>query len=1606
MVRLVSIARPIVIIAGLLLLFTAPAMAGTISVCSSGCNYTSIQDAVNNAVDGDTIEIYSGQYNEAVVVNRSITLAGIDTGTGLPVINASGAEFGVILESPDILLYRLNITGANSSAILLENDGAELLELMVVHHKEEQRELEYPAVKGENITDISISSCTFDVSQDCVALHDLDDYSITGNTFLNPVGYSVAIVSSGNTIPTTNGVISGNSITQKRGGGVAIVARSANGLVENLTIADNTISGSGGSIGLFIPSEGVVIQNNTLQENPEAISMGKGIYGIMTYGTSGVTITDNSAYGTDVELAYRIESCSDMIITDNTVDSNSDTGMGFIGITNSTVSGNTMDNNVYNFWMSPVVLDPGELPGNQIDQTNLVDGKPVWYFEATDGISVESSDNLGVLFLYACDNADVRDYTFTANSDGVMALVCDNLTITNCSFQQLYRGIMAVKSPQLTIQDNYFTGCFDGMMIGDFHDGQISGNQIQDSRDSGIVAGVYLEDVEVSDNVIDTAVAGIVLDDVSGFNNVVFDGNTIRYTLTAGISSTESGGAVISNNYLDPDGGVGFDLSYTDSLNITGNTLSGMAGLAVLMTESSDNSINSNILSSTGSGFVMERKNGEEGCSDNLVYNNRINSPESVQFCLREMPGEEIDRMKFGVEPMTPPDEIPSTTLVSGEDPDTPADFSCTPDPSPPANIWNVTKTAGPNIVGGPFIGGNYWAKPDGTGWSQVTPDRGDGFCTAPFVVNADNTDYLPLHMHEGEIEITAPAVIDSPGRYRLVNDLVNSTVDKAILISSSDVYFNGDGHTLGGAFQLDTCGVLADDDGLENITIANLTVTGWQRGIAINRVSGITLQDTLSTGNSDGFDVNGSTGITIRDCNSIDNLAMPEQGVYFGGTGITMSDSSSIWIIDSDFIHNGWGEELPYVGGYGILSTNTPDLVISGCTVSGNVNTGIDIEFSENPVVVGNQIHENGGNGGIFMAFPDPDSIINSTIADNTISDNGYGIWLEHRGHQVSNNTVTDCEWGVLLASCEEATLTGNVLSGNTRNFGVGGEDYVNYLNWVDTTNTIEGLPIYYLVGESGRVVDSTTGAGIVIAISCTDLEIRDLTLSKNAYGVLLYGSERVTITNVTSTDNLEGFDVQGGKEINFDACTGRENEYDGFLVEGSELVTISGSDAVENSGPFGLGTGVAVHHCMDVLILDTDASDNNYAGIDMENSDQVFVEGVTADSNNAAGIIFGGDDIAITGCLIRDNEGPGLGMFESGNVTIWNNFFSNDINAEFDTGVTSALTWNVTKIASPNIVDGPFIGGNYWAKPDGTGWSQVTPDRGDGFCTAPFVIDSNNTDYLPLHTRTAPPFFADFTAVPLEGEAPLTVQFTDQSNGNPIQYLYDFGDGFTSRSKNPVHTYLVPGDYTVSLKIWRIEGSTLVETSTVKEDLVRVTGEPVPGLEANFTAEPLSGTAPLSVSFMDTSTGNPMRWKYDFGDGTSSTARNPAHVYRVPGTYDVSLTVFAIDGSRLISNTTVKVDLVTVEGTPVPGLEANFTAEPLSGTAPLSVAFTDTSTGDPQFWKYDFGDGFSSSSPNPEHTYRWPGTFTVKLTVTGFGPGHVLVTNSTTRPDLITVE
>ena len=160
------------------------------------------------------------------------------------------------------------------------------------------------------------------------------------------------------------------------------------------------------------------------------------------------------------------------------------------------------------------------------------------------------------------------------------------------------------------------------------------------------------------------------------------------------------------------------------------------------------------------------------------------------------------------------------------------------------------------------------------------------------------------------------------------------------------------------------------------------------------------------------------------------------------------------------------------------------------------------------------------------------------------------------------------------------------------------------------------------------------------------------------------------------------------------------------------------------------------------------------------------------------------------------------------------------------------------------------------------------------------------------------------------------------------------------------------------------------------------------------NFTATPTTGKVPLTVTFTDISDASPNEWLWDFGDGTNSTDRNPAHTYTIAGTYTVSLKAW----NDLGSDTIEKPAYITVSNPAAP--VADFTASPTSGNMPLTVTFNDISMNVPTSWFWYFGDGTDAVEQNPTHTYSVPGNYTVSLNVTNDDGS-----NSVTKPDYITV-
>ncbi|MFH0967585.1 MAG: PKD domain-containing protein [Methanobacteriota archaeon] len=226
------------------------------------------------------------------------------------------------------------------------------------------------------------------------------------------------------------------------------------------------------------------------------------------------------------------------------------------------------------------------------------------------------------------------------------------------------------------------------------------------------------------------------------------------------------------------------------------------------------------------------------------------------------------------------------------------------------------------------------------------------------------------------------------------------------------------------------------------------------------------------------------------------------------------------------------------------------------------------------------------------------------------------------------------------------------------------------------------------------------------------------------------------------------------------------------------------------------------------------------------------------------------------------------------------------------------------------------------------------------------------------------------DFSGAPTTGRTPLLVFFIDLTKGSPTSWVWDFGDGITGTGEDVLHEYWKGGIYTVQLTATNQDGDS---GTRVKGQYITVRPLPV---EANFTAIPLRGEAPLTVEFTDQSTGA-MFWSWNFGDGSpGSMIPDPDHTFTEPGIYQVRLSVVNEIGESATASQGIN---VTIPG----ALDAEFIGIPTSGPVPLFVQFTDHSMGKPISWMWDFGDGARDTSLNPNHLYLTDGVYSVTLTV-----------------------
>jgi PKD repeat protein len=215
-----------------------------------------------------------------------------------------------------------------------------------------------------------------------------------------------------------------------------------------------------------------------------------------------------------------------------------------------------------------------------------------------------------------------------------------------------------------------------------------------------------------------------------------------------------------------------------------------------------------------------------------------------------------------------------------------------------------------------------------------------------------------------------------------------------------------------------------------------------------------------------------------------------------------------------------------------------------------------------------------------------------------------------------------------------------------------------------------------------------------------------------------------------------------------------------------------------------------------------------------------------------------------------------------------------------------------------------------NSWGTADGNrphGTFRISMNMPyDGLYQGSFTVPSTEWQTVAVRftapttpTPTAAPrLTASFSIAPTPACAGQPVRFTDASTGLPTGHLWTFGDGASSTEQHPSHTYARTGSFRVTHKITK-DGRSSSATKTL------VVGPSAP--VASFTSR--TTTAPRTLQFVDTSTGAPTAYRWTFGDGGTSSLKNPVHAYAKPGTYTICLTVNRAGSPASTVKSTVRV-------------------------------------------------------------------------------------------------
>jgi len=500
-------------------------------------------------------------------------------------------------------------------------------------------------------------------------------------------------------------------------------SRSTNGAgisysnVTGGTIANNTVRANRfGGIGLSGCHE-VTINVNRANQNAEGD-------GIQVTNSTGIYSDLNEAVA-NFNNGIVYSTVSEGAIWRSNVSGNNDNGIGiWDGCGNITIGGSNSTDN----------LNGSGISVNNGSNINILEN------------DVSRNVNGGGIVYYSVDGGFIVNNTVNHNRDSGIRLSDSNqISINLNKGKENGEGITVINSTRIGSDQNTATGnLYSGIVFINVHEGTIYRSNASGNNDNGIALWSGCQNISVGSNDASHIVngTGIAVEDGSDItietNNVSGNahGGGINYNFV-------EKGNIINNSANDNRGGIG--LFACNQVALIDNEASrNSEGNGITAGNSTDILLSSNILDSNAPFGIWFFNTLGGAIQGNVVTNNSIAGIGIAEGSRRILvESNTVSDNGVGIDLGEADDNLLFNNFLqnSVNTEISPYNFN---------NTWSVARQPGPNIIGGPEIGGNFWATPMGDGFSQVTPDiDGDGFCDSVFELMPGHVDELPLAGNE-----------------------------------------------------------------------------------------------------------------------------------------------------------------------------------------------------------------------------------------------------------------------------------------------------------------------------------------------------------------------------------------------------------------------------------------------------------------------------------------------------------------------------------------------------------------------------------------------------------------------------------------------------------------------------------------------------------------------------------------------------------------------------------------------------------------------------------------------------------------------------------------